>query len=263
MKNLILPFHILYSIYTYTMYFILMVPVILIFFPVGLIPRNRRMIIVFYINTIWFSTWGLLTGIFMRSKGLEKIERGKDYVMISNHVNMMDMNMIGSMIKHPFQPLIKKELLSIPLFGMLFRKTAVAVDRSSPESRRASFNTMSSRLDEGTSVVFFPEGTRNTTKAPLGPFYAGAFRLAVANEVPIVPLLLIDVRKVQKPGSWLIQPGIVEMHVGDPIPTKGLTAEDVPDLMKRIHQLYWDYLIEYDEVFKDFEGKKVAALTGK
>lgn len=263
MKYILRPFQWIYTIYVIAMFFITMVPVVFIYFILALLPRNQRMIWVFRVNNVWLSLWGALCGIFMVTKGQEKIKKGKEYIILSNHVNMMDMIMLGSRIIRPLQPLIKKELLKIPLFGFLLSITSIPIDRSSTESRKKGFQQMVKRAETGTSILIFPEGTRNTSQEPMGPFFLGAFRLAVATQKPVVPIVLTHMRKVQKPGQLLISPGIVKFQILDPIPTVGMTDEDVKPLLDKVHKLYWDYLLEHDSYFEDYKGEREQVFKGK
>ncbi|MCI4671410.1 MAG: 1-acyl-sn-glycerol-3-phosphate acyltransferase [Bacteroidia bacterium] len=263
MKYLLRPFQWIYTIYVVAMFFITMVPIVFIYLFLSLVPRNPRMIWVFRVNIVWLTIWGALCGIFMVTRGQEKIKKGKQYVILSNHVNMMDMIMLGSRLVHPFQPLIKKELLRIPLFGFLLRITSIPIDRSSGESRKAGFKTMVRRIETGTSILIFPEGTRNRASTPLAPFYLGAFRLAVATQTPIVPIVLVNMRRVQKPGQLLIKPGIVTFQILDPIPTAGMEDKDVKPLLDKVHKTYWDYLLEHDGDFKGYQEERELVFKGK
>jgi len=263
MKKLLRPLQWMYTFYAFALFFITMVPVVIIYFFLALLPRNVRMIWVFHVNIVWLNIWGALCGIFMRTRGLEKVKRGEQYILLSNHVNMMDMIMTGSRLVHPFQPLIKKELLRVPLFGFLLSITSIPVDRSSPESRKASFQRMIRRIETGTSILIFPEGTRNRSEDPLGAFYQGAFRLAIATQKPIVPMVLLDVRSIQKPGQLLLSPGVVTHQLLDPIPTEGMTEEDIKPLLDRVHKIYWDYLLEHDSYFKGYEKERTLISKGK
>lgn len=263
MNYVLRPFQWIYTIYAIALFFITMVPVVIIYLFLSLLPRNTRMMWVFRVDKVWLNIWGALCGIFMVTKGQEKVKNGEQYVLLSNHVNMMDMIMLGSRLVHPFQPLIKKELLRVPLFGFLLRITSIPIDRSSAESRKKGFKQMIRRLETGTSILIFPEGTRNRSEAPLAPFYLGAFRLAIATQKPVVPIVLLNMRKVQKPGQVLISPGVVKFQILDPIPTEGLTEKDVKPFLDKVHKVYWDYLLEHDPYFQGYQGERELVFKGK
>ena len=85
------------------------------------------------------------------------LDTEKSYVFVGNHVSMIDvMLMVSVASKYPMVFVGKKELEKIPIFGYLYRKTCVLVDRSSPESRKAVFNSTREKLNNGTNILLFP-----------------------------------------------------------------------------------------------------------
>ena len=197
----------------------------------------------------------------MRTKGHAHIEREQPYVIVSNHRNMLDIVMAGSRIQHPFQPLVKEEVMKVPLFGtLLLRVTSIPVNRSNADSRKKSFQRMVDRVKSGTSILIFAEGTRNRTKHPLKTFYAGGFRVATEAQVPILPIVLLDIRDKQPVDSFRAKPGIVKLHILPPIPTSGLTEADVPALQDLVHKLIWNYLLENDDYFEGYEEDRQKVL---
>ena len=208
--------------------------------------------LIFRGHKVWLFTWAFLSGITLETNGHDKIHREGTYVFILNHRNMFDMILAGSCIQHSFQPLVKKELFKIPLLGWLFAMASVPVNRSNAESRKQSFDLMMSRIKEKTSILIFPEGTRNRTPKPLKDFYDGGFRLAIANEVPIVPIILLNLSRLQPVDTFRVYPGTVSLNFLDLVETKGMTEEDVPALKKKVYDIMEAYILENDEDFKDY-----------
>ena len=100
---------------------------------------------------------------------------------------------------------------------------AIMIDRRDPERARASIARAAETIRSGRSVLMFPEGTRTPTEA-LGELKKGAFHLALAARVPVLPVAVLGSRSVLKSGDWKIHPGTVQVRYGRPIPT-----EDLPD----------------------------------
>ena len=135
---------------------------------------------------------------------------------------------------------------------------SVPVDRSSKESRKESFERMVEKIKQKTSILIFPEGTRNRTKLPLKDFFDGGFRLAITSQVPIIPIVLLNIRKLQPVGTFLVAPGKVSLNFLDPIPTKGLTLKDVETLKQTVFETMQRFIVENDNFFKDFAVKDLS-----
>ena len=241
----------IYSLYVIILFFVF-IPFVFVFYILILpFPTNTRLRLIFKCHWVWITTWGLLSGIRFDLQGHEKLEPSQTYVFVPNHSNLFDIVMAGSRIQHPFKPLVKKELLKIPGLGQLFAMASVPVDRSSKESRARSFERMVQAVQTGTSILIFPEGTRNRTDKPLKDFYDGAFRLAIAGQVPLVPVMLLDVRKLQPVDTFEIHPGKVRMHILDPVSVEGLSENDSDELKQQVYDLMEAYILKHDRFFED------------
>lgn len=181
--------------------------------------------------------------IFLRYeiKGRELFEKGKAYVITVNHRGLADLPLLVASLQYiQYRPLSKIELKNIPLLGYLFEKSLVLIDRKDPESRRQGVETLKTLMaDEGVSPLIFPEGTRNRSNNPLKEFYDGAFRIAIECQVPIVPMVMLNVDAITPPGSVLIRPGKLYCRFLAPISTLGLTLDDVKILKQQVFDLMW------------------------
>ena len=158
--------------------------------------------------------------------GVDKLDPGVSYVLVSNHTSYIDTPAIVSSLPIQFRFLAKKGLFSIPFLGWhLSRAGHIPVIRDDP---RASLKTLSdgARLirESGTSLLLFPEGGRS--EKSVRPFKEGAAYFAIKAGVPIVPIGLIRARDVLPMHTLVIRPGSIELHVGDPISTDGMTIRD-------------------------------------
>lgn len=239
-----------YSIYTFTLFF-LGLPVMAVFYLLILpFPTTKRLRLTFAINRVWVKIWAKLSGITIEVANAEKINKDQTYIFLSNHCNLFDIVMCGSSIQHPFKPLIKRELLYVPILGQLFLTATIPVDRSSKESRQKSMDRMLNNLKRNVSILIFPEGTRNRSKNPLKAFYDGGFRLAIAGQTPIMPVILLNNRSLQPVGTFRIYPGKVSVHFLDPIETKGMTNADLESLKKKVHSLMGSFILKNDDYFQ-------------
>jgi 1-acyl-sn-glycerol-3-phosphate acyltransferase len=168
-------------------------------------------------------------------RGLENIEPGRTYVYCANHLSLMDIPVIFGRIPAEFRILAKKGLFSVPFMGWHLRRSGhLSVDRSNARAAMRSFDEAVRKLRSGSSVFFFPEGGRSDD-GTLKPFKSGPFLLAIKAGLPIVPVAVQGTREVLLTGSMYIHPGRVQLAVGKPIPTGGLTVKDVDWLTRKVH----------------------------
>lgn len=182
---------------------------------------------------LWSGVFSILTFIRYRFYGRENFKKGQSYIFVSNHTSFLDIPGVTLLIPGQFRPLAKKELKKIPIFGWIAQAAAVIVDRSSPESRKKSIDHLKRILKQGISILIFAEGTQNRTKEILQPFHDGAFRIAVDAQQPILPMVVIGAGPLMPPGTINLRPGTISIHVGEEIPTNGLSTKDIPELKQK------------------------------
>jgi|SRR5579884_453209 len=189
------------------------------------------------IAAAWSRALLAISRVKVRVEGLDRIERGGSYVFASNHVSYMDTPVVLANIPVQFRFLAKKGLFKVPFLGThLARAGHIPVYRGDP---RASVRTLGLAADtiqtRHTSLLVFPEGGRSRTGV-LGEFKDGAAYIAIRARVPIVPLALAGTRAVLPFGSASVQPGVVQMRVGEPIPTAELKMHDRAELTQKIRE---------------------------
>ena len=130
--------------------------------------------------------------------------------------------------------LAKKELFKIPVFAQAMRAVGmVETDRSARGAAHRSINRQVARVMEmGKSLIIYPEGTR-TDDGEIKPFKKGAFRIAVDNGLPVVPLTLYGAYEAWPPRTRICLGGPVTVVIHEPIPTGGLDSSDLDDLRDR------------------------------
>jgi 1-acyl-sn-glycerol-3-phosphate acyltransferase len=197
----------------------------LIFLPGLTLPflfGNRVSWIGYGFLAIWSWVFSMLTFIRYEFHGRENFRKGQSYIYVSNHTSFLDLPGLAMLIPGEFRPLAKKELLRIPVFGLIARGATVIVDRSSAESRKRSLDKLKKVLAEGISILLFAEGTQNRSKEMLQPFKDGAFRLAIDTQKPLLPMVVIGAGKLMPPGTINLRPGIIKIVVEPEIPTEGM-----------------------------------------
>ncbi|MGC4023594.1 MAG: lysophospholipid acyltransferase family protein [Cyclobacteriaceae bacterium] len=191
---------------------------------------------------IWSWVFSFLTRIRYEFHGRENFRKGQSYIFVSNHTSFLDLPGIRLLIPGEFRPLAKKELLKIPVFGLIARGATIIVDRSDRESKQKSLERLKEILREGISILLFAEGTQNRTKEILQPFKDGAFRLAIDTQMPILPMVVIGAGKLMPPGTINMRPGLIKIIVGSEIPTEGIT--DAAELKKQTFDVMKEMIVK-------------------
>jgi 1-acyl-sn-glycerol-3-phosphate acyltransferase len=185
-----------------------------------------------------YHVWGILffrlAGISVRVEHRAKLPR-RPCIFCPNHASYIDIPMLVYALSHYFVFVGKSSLAKVPLFGYIFKRVHIPVDRDSLRSRYAVMKKSVAALKQGKSIVIFPEGGFSDQPPQLAPFKEGAFRLAIEAQVPLVPVTL--------PFNWQLLPDRQPLRLHNrpakvifhpPIYTEGLTVADVPALQQQV-----------------------------
>ncbi len=254
MKVIARIFQLIYFFYAAVLYIAIMIPVAL--FAVSVTPLGviRGGNLIYNACRLWAAIWFPLIGIFHRN--IYKEPPGdKAYIFISNHISWLDACLLFRVFERPLRALGKVEVTKVPVFGLIYGKMVVAVDRSSVVARQRSVLRMKSALRKGISILIFPEGTFNETHEILAPFYDGAFRIAIETATPLKPVLFLDsYSRMPYERSLSLNPGRSRAVFLEEIPVAGLTKEDVPALKEKARKMMTDELLAYGAPWAD-QGK--------
>jgi len=180
----------------------------------------------------WSWSVAKVLGVSASLTGQEKVKPGQSYVVTPNHQGNVDVLAIEMVLPVRVFWVIKKELTRIPFFGWaLARSGAVSLDRSNPEEAVRGLMAGAHRMSRGWSLLIYPEGTRSPDGS-LHPFKRGAFRLAVQAGIPVLPVTINGAFKIWPKNTLRFRPGHMLVSIGDPIPTAGLTEDDIQTLME-------------------------------
>ncbi len=214
--------------------------VAILFLVVFRCPAQKAQII----PRIWGKIMLIASGVKVRVEGLDRLDPKQAYIFAANHQSQFDIFAMQGCFNFDFRWLAKKELFDIPLFGRAMRQSgAIPIDRSRGRQAVKSLNEAAKRIAEGTSVVIFPEGTRNSG-GKLLPFKTGGMVLAVKSGVPLVPVAICGTDKVLPKGKSLTRSGEVVIRVGEPVETKKYTAKQKQELAEEIREQVKQLLIQ-------------------
>lgn len=127
----------------------------------------------------------------------KKIDKNRQYVVIANHTSLMDVMLPCILFpNHPMCYVGKKELVKIPVFGTIYKRICVMVDRSSARSRADVYRRCAERMEEGDSIAIFPEGgVSDDTSIILDEFKDGAFILASKHQSPLAVFTIVGLKE--------------------------------------------------------------------
>lgn len=222
-----------YAAILFVLLFILLFPFFLI--PI-IFPKQHALTGVF--NRVWAYSMFPLIAMPFRIEERKHLNRKQQYIFVPNHFSYLD---IASMGFNPVNAVFvgKSDMEKVPLFGFMYRKLHITVDRASLSSRVNTLKRAMQAIDEGKSLVIFPEGGILTKHAPkMIKFKDGAFRVAIEKQIPIVPVTI--------PNNWIILPdqeplllrwGLMKVIFHEPIDTKGMTLKDVDALKDQAYSI--------------------------
>jgi 1-acyl-sn-glycerol-3-phosphate acyltransferase len=236
MRFLLYPVWFVYRIW---FYLLVMVPII-IMFPVLLITiwKESNYPIFFKVARVWAKIIVYGMGWYPEIKGFENFEEHKSYMLVANHTSMTDvMLMLIAVRNHPFVFVGKKELVKIPVFGFIYKRVCIMVDRSSSKSRFEVFQRAQSRIQQGLSICIFPEGGVPDEKIVLDEFKDGAFRIAIDHQLDILPMTFFDNKKRFSYTFFSGKIGKMRATIHAPIPTAGLTHDDKNVIKQKVRKI--------------------------
>jgi 1-acyl-sn-glycerol-3-phosphate acyltransferase len=185
-----------------------------------------------------FWSWLIMKTILSPVKvtGLDKIDRGKPHVYAVNHASALDIPLLYMHLPFQFRIAFKKELLKYPIVGWHLRRSGqVCIDQQNKTAAVRSIRAALKSLESGMPLVIFPEGGR-TPDGQIKPFMPGAFFLAIKAQVDIVPVALVGTYDLLPMNTYHIKCRPLEMRVGEPISTSGLTLKDMDSLSTQVQR---------------------------
>lgn len=225
-------------------YFLVALP-ILLFFPFLLaVTLSERTYPQFFwlARSIWarFILYGMGCPPVIRRE--ETLKRGKSYMLVANHTSMLDIMLMLRVSRNPFVFVGKKELVRIPIFGFFYKKVCIMVDRNDSKSRTGVYRRAQRRLAQGLSICIFPEGGVPEEEVVLDTFKDGAFRMALAHRIPVVPITFYDCKKRFPFSLTAGGPGPLRVKVHRFHDTRELGEEEQTALRETVRQEIWEEL---------------------
>ncbi len=172
------------------------------------------------------------------------LNKKSQYVICPNHMSYIDIVSAGGFFPTFNFFMAKMELKKLPLFSIWFKTIDVPVKRESLRSAHGAFVDAGNKLDEGGTLIIFPEGRIPDDAPKLHKFKPGAFKLAIEKKLPVVPVTFLDNMDRLNIFDWTCTPGKMRIHVHAPIETAHLSIDDVQSLQDQVYSIIHSKLVE-------------------
>ena len=231
-----------YCFFVFALLFLLLLPFFLV-----LVQRKQWHYYAYLLNHYWAKVFYALCFFSLEVVYKSPLDKKKQYIFCPNHTSFLDIPLMG------FTPVFfvfvgKSSISKVPLFGYMYRKLHITVDRSSLKSKYETIERSKKAIEEGKSLVIFPEGGIVSKEPPtMARFKDGAFRVAIEKQIPIIPVTI--------PYNWIILPDDGTMMVTrrrsllifhEPVSTKGLEVQDMDQLKDKVYRIIDLELAKYN-----------------
>lgn len=216
-SRLLLPYRVGPARLHYLVAWLLLVPLTVGYSTLGLVasflpPHGRAAHV---LARSWARVLLRIAGVRLRVVGGESAPHACMYVC--NHQSALDIPAVMASLPGQLRFLAKASLFRIPFMGwFMTRMGYVPVDRADPRRAVRVLRRARHAGAGGTAILVFPEGTR-TPEGVLGEFKRGSFHVARDAGLPIVPVALVNAGRLMPPGGWRVEPGVIEIRIGEPI----------------------------------------------
>ena len=233
-KHSLLVIYSLWTAFWFISTFLLLYPLMFIFLQKLSWRRYTHRLVRF-----WGQLFFLFAGMRIQVKHHYKPDRKKVYVFCANHFSYLDIPLMVVIIKNYFSFIGKTEIKKVPLFGYLYARLNILVNRNDRMSRATSLGRSIKALQAKRSIIIFPEGGIVSKEFPImgRPLMDGAFVMAVQQQVPVVPISVFNNHLLLNDHNFLLRPGVIKVEIHPPVETLGLTNEDVPVLRERVFEM--------------------------
>lgn len=198
-----------------------------------------------FLSQFWMGLFLILSGCRFKVTGKDNYLQTTSAVVVCNHNSMLDIPVSFPFLPRANRTIAKKSFSYIPIFGWIYSLGTVLVDRKNERSRIESYDKMKQVLNNGLDMLIYPEGTRNRTSAPLKSFFDGAFKLAIDTQKPIIPVVLLNTKRIlPATPSMYLRPGKIQMDILPPIFPENHTVQT---LKKEVYDIMANHYLKYNK----------------
>ena len=232
----------LWFLLMFMLVFILFMPALFFF---TAIVKNE--IIVAKLARYWSKLTIYLSFIFPKVEWEEKLSKKEQYIFCPNHVSTLDIPFVLAVLPIPLQYIGKAELAKIPLFGYFFKNNSVIVDRANKRNAYSAFLKAGEKLKMGINMCIFPEGGIPKADVFLKKFKNGPFRLALDQNIKIIPITMPDSKSMFPEQYFKGRPGIVRIKIHKAIAPDSLEEKNIENFNLSVYNTIFEQLKNYEQ----------------
>ena len=221
---------------------------LILFFPITIIViRSPKTYWVFHLFCKYWCRLVLFLNGFWYHLTLESnIDSNSAYIICPNHTSKFDIILLFAIFPTQFVFMGKKNVSNIPFFEWFYNKTMITFERGSVSSAVRAYRKADKLLKQKTSIVVFPEGRVPDSEILLDDFKLGAFKLAISNKVPVIPLTFVDNKRKYPEDNLKLSLGILRVFIHRPITTLDIIMKNCNDLRDRTFNTIHKTLMNYE-----------------
>lgn len=174
------------------------------------------------------------SGLYYKLHSDIHLNKNKSYIIVANHTSLMDIMLMFIIIKQPMVFVGKAELSKIPVFGLIFKRINVPVDRKNSTSRASVYPNVTKKINEGKSVCIFPEGGVPDYDVFLDTFKKGAFKLSVTLDIPMAVFTFCGVKKRVPYAYFKGGPGRIDVFFNEIIPAGKYSENEISEFSNTV-----------------------------
>ncbi len=245
MRKVLTALFLLYAALIFIALMLIVLPFVLL--ASAILPRDAGKRIILFLLRSWAWAFSLFSFFWIKTINKQHINRHIPHIYVGNHGSYLDAVAVCLSIPQHFSPLGKVEMTKVPIFGLIYQRIVVMIDRSSKESREQSVASLKNDIAKGQSILIFPEGTMNKTAQVLTDFYDGAFRIAIETQTPLLPFIMVNNRKLlPRVNPLKARPGILTTVMLEAVAVKGLDIADLPLLKQKVFDQMEAAILKYE-----------------
>jgi len=208
---------------------------------------NKNQIIIAHLTRYWSKLTLWLSLLFPIIEWEEEIDTKGHYIFCPNHVSTLDIPLLLAVLPVPMQYIGKAEIAKIPVFGYFFKNNSVIVDRKNRKASYTAFLKAGKKLSEGLNMCIFPEGGIPEKDVFLKKFKNGPFRLAIEQNLNIIPVTIADNKHIFPLEYYKGRPGFVRVKIHKAINQDNLENKTIENLNTSVYNTIFKQLKKYEK----------------
>lgn len=215
---------------------------VLFVYPLSFIESGYKK--TYFFMRLWGTSVFYLTGLWYKKRGV-KLEENQQYIIVANHTSFMDIMLMLAIVKNPMVFVGKAELEHIPIFGRIYRRVSITVDRKNKNSRTQVFRKAQEKIKKGMSICIFPEGgVPDDTSIVLDEFKNGPFIISALHTVPMAVFTICGMKEHMPYGWFTGYPGRIDVFCNEIVNPERFPKKEIESYKNYVRGIMFKQLNE-------------------